>query len=233
MVDIGYKYYRFGSHDSIDIDVLVEHDKSTGEEKDKDLISILKAKHASIANWNINIIAIENGVVVKSIPSKGSPDGVNNSLFHTYCYHEQKFKLPLTRKVDRDVRQAIEKCLTAIFTFYKGTKLKELYKSIPKEVKNGNSDFTNRIEWLNKINFNNIPYEESVDNTNAYKAIAFHIGQTISLIDGVEVYTKRDLIERHPQLSSIIKRDNQSDLNELNNKLRDLVKKIIHFKDSK
>lgn len=233
MVDIGYKYYRFGSKDSIDIDVLIEHEKASGEEKDKQLIDILKAQHPNIVDWNINIIAIEEGVVVKSIPSKGSPDAVNNSLFNTYYYHEQRFNFPLNQLVERDVKQAIEKCLTSIFTFYKGTKLNAFYKSIPKEVKNGKANFVTRMEWLQKIDFNNIPYVESVVKLNAYKSIAFHIGQTISLIDGVQIYTKQDLLIYHPELSSIIKREEQNNLNVLNNKLNSLIQKIVQFNSSK
>jgi hypothetical protein len=226
MIDIGYKYYRFGSEDSVDIDILVDHSLASGEERDKYLITELKNQVHQITDWNINIISIENGLVVKSIPSKGSPDGVNNSLYETYQLHKQKFPFPLERKLERDIDAAIEKCLTALFTFYKRTNQEEFYKSIPKEIKNGEAQMKIRLEKLNQFDFNLLPYDDDMRNRNAFKSIAFHIGQTISLINGKEIYTKADLVYLHPELSPLIKRDNIGSLERLNSKKDELIKTI-------
>ncbi|MCA6493249.1 MAG: hypothetical protein IM572_11290 [Chitinophagaceae bacterium] len=226
MIDIGYKYYRFGSADSIDIDILVDHPEATGQEKDKDLISALKKQFLQTADWNMNIISIENGVVIKSIPSKGSPDGVNNSLFETYRLHEQKFPFPLERKLKRNVDAAIEKCLTAIFTFYKNTRHQEIYEAIPRQIKKGQAPMEERLRVLQQFSFNNQPYDDDAKNKNAYKSTAFHIGQTISLINGREIYTKADLVYLHPELSPIIKRENIGLLERLNSKKDELIKTI-------
>lgn len=226
MIDIGCKYYRFGSKDSIDIDILIEHPEATGEEKDIDLITVLKNQNHLTAEWNINIISIENRVVVKSIPSKGLPDGVNNSLFETYHLHEQKFPFPLEKKLARNIDVAIEKCLTAIFTFYKRTNQDKFYKLITKEIKNGEAPMALRLDQLKQIDFNNMPYDDDEKNRNAYKSIAFHIGQTISLIDGIEIYTKENLINNHSELTSIINRENLSSIDSLNHKNVDLTNKI-------
>jgi hypothetical protein len=226
MLDIGYKYYRFGSADSIDIDVLVDHPEATGQEKDKDIICALKNQFPRIADWNINIISIENGLVVKSIPSKGSPDGVNNSLYETFHLHEQKYSFPLTQRLERNIDAAIEKCLTAIFTFYKRTNQDKFYKSIPKEIKNGEATLKDRLDKLNQFDFNLLPYDDDMRNRNAFKSIAFHIGQTLSLINGIEIYTKADLVYLHPELSPIIKRENIGLLERLNSKKDELIKTI-------
>ncbi len=226
MIDIGYKYYRFGSKDSLDIDILIEHPESTGLEKDKDLIKSIKNQYHQIDDWNVNIISIENGEVVKSIPSKGFPDGVNNSLYETYHLHNQKFPFPLTRKLERNIVAAIEKCLTAIFTFYKRTLQNDFYESIPKEIKNGKASMELRLNKLNEIDFNLLPYDDDTKNKNAFKSIAFNIGQTISLINGIEIYTKADLVYLHPELSSIIKRENIGLLEQLNSKKDELIKTI-------
>lgn len=230
MIDIGYKYYRFGSKDSIDIDILIEHPEATGEEKDKDLISALKNQIHQIIDWNVNIISIENGVVVKSIPSKGSPDGVNNSLYETYHLHEQKFPFPLERKLERDIDAAIEKCLTAIFTFYKRTKKDDFYRTIPKEIKNGTVPLDERLKYLERFDYNNLPYDEDKKNRDALKSIAFHIGQTISLLQGIEIYTKAELVYYHPKLMSFIYRDQCKNSNQLNLALYNLSQILTHFK---
>lgn len=223
MLEIEHKYYRFGSKDSIDIDVLVNHPEATGQEKDKNIINALKNQFPGIADWNVNIISIENGVVVKSIPSKGSPDGVNNSLFETYHLHEQKFPFPLERKLDRNVDAAIEKCLTAIFTFFKRTNQEEFYKSIPKEIKNGEAPMKERLAKLSEFDFNLLPYDDDMRNRNAFKSIAFIIGQTLSLLNGIEIYTKSDLILNHVELTDFILRKQIKSNCIINQKMKQLI----------
>lgn len=119
MTDIGYKYSFFGSSDSTDIDVMIDHANATGEPTDKDLITSLKNKHPDIKEWNINIISIKDGFVVKSIPSKGSLDSVNNSLFYTYHLHAQQqlFAFPLADRVERILPLAVIKCVRAVCLF--------------------------------------------------------------------------------------------------------------------
>lgn len=226
LIDIGYEYYRFGSVDSIDIDILINHPNSTGLENDSQLLKIIKEQNSKVKEWNANIIAIENGVVTKSIPSKGAPDGVNNCLYDTYKFHLQKFNFPLKQKLERNRSVAIEKFLSSIFTFYKESIQNEFYKSIPKNVKNASIPLSERIEYLSKFDFNLKPFESDRDNIEAYKRIAFHLGQTISLLDGVEIYTKQDLIKYHIQLKKIIDRELIDSYNILNEKLNDLINKI-------
>lgn len=229
MPEIDFDYYRFGSKDSIDIDVLIVHPESSGLESDNQLIKQINKDYPITHNWNINIIKIKNGVVINSIPSKGNPDSVNNSLFETYSLHEQKHPFPLKRKVERNKNLAIEKCLVAIFTFYKKTDHQTFYKSIPKEIKNGKAALVDRLAFLEKIDFNILPFDEEAKNKNAFKSLAFHVGQTISLLDGVEIYTKQKLISFHPDLEYLIKRSSIEETNIINVKLAKLKESIIKY----
>jgi hypothetical protein len=52
MIDIGYKYYFFGSHDSRDTDVLIDYDEATGKPFDVNIIKILKKQYPEIKDWN-------------------------------------------------------------------------------------------------------------------------------------------------------------------------------------
>ncbi|MFD2603474.1 hypothetical protein [Flavobacterium suzhouense] len=229
MIEIDFPYYFFGSKDSLDIDVMINHPQASGIERDKELINDIKQKYPSTTDWNINIITIDNGVVTNTIPSKGNPDGVNNSLYETYNLHKQKYPFPLLNKVERDCNTAIEKCLSYIFTFYKNTECKNLYKYIPKEIKNGKAEISIRLEHLKNIDLTHLPYLEDIKNKNAFKSLAFNIGQTISLINGIEIYTKSDLVYYHINLSSFIKRESIGDLKIINQKKEELIQKIKEF----
>ena len=224
------EYYFFGSEDSKDIDVLVKHPRALGIENDKTLIKELKDCHNEIAQWNINIIGIEDGVVTKSIPSKGNPDSVNNSLYETYALHQQMYMpLPIIHKVERNIPLAIEKCLTAIFTFYKRTDREDIYNSIPRAVKNGTESWDVRKEYLLNVDFSQTPYLNNERNVDSYKSIAFRIGQMISLFDGVEIYTKLSLKKHHPTLMDFIDREVKPNYILLNTKKDELALKIDYF----
>jgi hypothetical protein len=224
---MNFEYYIFGSKDSIDIDVLIVHPDSKGLEIDNLLIKQIKSDYSETSNWNINIIQINGGIVINSIPSKGSPDSVHNSLYETYELHQQKYPFPLKTKLERNIPFAIEKCLISIFTFYKKTKHHEFYKSIPKEFKNGQANIVDRLSFLEKIDFKILPYEEEIQNMNAYKSLAFHVGQTISLINGIEIYTKQKLISFHPDLEMLIYRINIEQRDNINKKIIELKNLII------
>ncbi len=224
---MNFEYYVFGSEDSIDTDVLIVHPDSKGLEIDNLLIKQIKSEYSEAYNWNINIIQIDDGTVINSIPSKGSPDSVNNSLYETYKLHQQKYPFPLKRKLERNIPLAIEKCLISIFTFYKKTNHDEFYKSIPKEFKNGSANLIDRLSFLEKIDFNILPYEEEIKNINAFKSLAFHVGQTISLINGIEIYTKQKFLSFHPDLKMLIKRTDINQRDNINNKIIELKNLII------
>jgi hypothetical protein len=208
MIDIGYKYYFFGSSDSTDIDVMIDHANATGEPADKDLISALRDNYSEIKDWNINIISIKDGFVVKSIPSKGSPDSINNSLYYTYQLHAQQqvFPFSLADRVDRILPLAVVKCVRAALTLFKNSADEGFYKEKVRPIlRSGN--WQDRVELLSELTYTQPFCDNEKDSINLFKSVAFYIGQTISLFSGIEIYTKSDLKLNHPELSPIIDRE--------------------------
>lgn len=208
MIDIKMPYYRFGSKDSRDIDILIDHFDCKGEESDKDLIESLKKLHPEIEKekWQINIIKIEDAFVIKSIPSKGSADSVNNSLFETYHLHKQNHPFPLKGLVERCRILALVKCLRAVLTSFAKYSAPTYYETTIRPIIKSKL-FKDWIDLLDKIDFNELQFDNDVIKKNQLKSLAFHIGQTISLINNIEIYTKQELVYWHPELSNLIKRE--------------------------
>lgn len=196
-----YKYYYFGSANSTDRDVIVDHPDATGTEGDTHLIKELKAKFPICSNWDINIVKIKEGYIIKSIPSKGNVDSVNNSLFQTYHLHEQEYSQPLKGNIERHKLLAVVRCIRAILLSVKKT---SQYKATIRHIMKG--DFQGRIDALSSITFCESTFPTLPDSYNEFKRIAFRIGQTLSLMNGTEIYTKADFIANYPDLANIINR---------------------------
>jgi hypothetical protein len=69
--------------------------------------------------------------------------------------------------------------------------------------------------------------EDEIKKTDSLKRISFHVGQTISLLENIEIYTKSDLIKEHPELSDYINRIPLNSYENLNNKIYQL-KNCLH-----
>jgi hypothetical protein len=231
MNNIGFKYYKFGSQNSLDNDYLIDHPNSTGNENDVSIIRLLKSQFLFIEDWDINIIKIENGIVINSIPSKGSTDSVNNSLFETYQLHEQKFEFPLKRKLDRNKLEAIRRCVNAILTFYKNTDQNDFYETVPRKVLKPVKSLVEQLEVLKEYDFDKLPpFINEAKNVEKFKKIGFHIGQTIALIDdSKEIYTKEELIAYNPDLKDVINRKLNNSYSILNEKLDLLNRKATEY----
>ncbi len=221
MIDIGMPYYRFGSKDSQDIDILIDYDIASGNETDYSLIYSLKDKYPAIKEWQINIIKIEDGLVGKSIPSKGSPDAVNNSLYETYHLHKQFYPFPIRAKLVRCKILAIVKCVRAVLTSFDKKNAGDYYTEYirPKLKSNSFKDWT---QLLTGVDLNRIAFENEEAKINKLKSLSFHIGQTISLINDIEIYTKQELVYWHPELLKLIKREDCNGIDLINGKLTEL-----------
>ena len=223
-----FKFYKFGSKDSIDDDYLVEHSEATGTEIDVNLISSLKLQYPEMQEWDINIIKIIDGEILFSIPSKGNRDAVHNSLLRTYSFHKQMFPCPIQYPVERNLELAIEKCVDHVLTFHK-TMDSEFYKNVARPaLKSKNSKI--KVEALNLIDFNNLKLSDDNDlKLKRLKNITFHISQTLALFDNIEIYTKHELISLYPELEDIIYRREVNSYSVINEKLKKLQKRIEVF----
>ena len=226
---IPYKYYFYGSADSIDKDVLIEIPSFELPEIQEDRkILCHKIKTEYNLDWNINLFCVENGIVSNTIYPKTWVDSVNNSLYNTYSLHEQVYTLPIDRCVNRNKLLALYKTIRTVLAMTTKTH----YRKSVKPYMNGRHEFKFKLDVIKTIDFTTISdFEQpNMKNEDAWKVIAFYIGQNISLIrDGIEIYTKGDLVSNHPELEPFIYRKNISDDAKvvLNNILKYYIQEIV------
>ncbi len=195
-------FYFFGSHNSQDKDVLLEcadiPDKQTAH------LWIQDYKATQQVDWNINLITVQHGQIVNTIPSKATIDGVNNALLYTYALHEQKFPLPILHSVKRHLLLNTYRCIRTVLTFCTRTQ----YRSQIRPTLNGIHPFAHKIKSLQIIDFKEINSFEAkyTADVNIWKAIAFYLGQTLALWQGIEIYTKDDLVKHFPAFEKFIYR---------------------------
>ena len=209
--------YIHGSEDSIDVDVLCVFEKMPSS------IQKCKLYCSEDPTENRNIIVIKDGVVTECF--KGTPDEVNNALYRTYSLHKQDYPLLVTREVERDLTIKIIRAMRIILSHISRSEFRA-------EVKYGLSHgFNERIEALTLVNFAFIDYRNLNHNMTKYdilKTIAFQMGQTLALIHGVELYTKKEVAEYYPTLKPFLYRRGDVRMEDLNDFKESL---LLHIKN--
>ena len=209
--------YIHGSEDSIDTDVVYVVDKLPSLQECK--------KFCSDKEENRNICVINNGIVTECY--KGTPDEVNNAVFLTYHLHEQEYPLLITKLVQRDVTA---KCMRAVRIILSHLSRSQ-YRTQVKAALVG--DWFTRIKTLKDIDLTTIDFStlnKNMTTEDVLKTIAFQLGQTILLIDGIECYTKGSVGENLPSLIPFLYRDYGSHVTELErwkNYFIEIIKKTI------
>jgi len=230
MINIGHKYYFYGSHNSIDKDVfIIVNEIPNNIETAIQYMKSLNKKYN--LNWNINMIVINDGVVVDCIPSKGSIYSLNNSLYYTYNNHTQYFENPIKRLIEPNTLLNIYKCVRNILTQL--TRVNQKYRTNIKPTLKGIHPWYKKIEALEKVNFAEIEtfnqkYQSDIDT---WKILAFYLGQSLSLLENIEIYTKDKCLEEHPCLDHFINRKQITILDKkiLQAKLENYIRKIKHL----
>jgi len=201
-IDIGFPYYFFGSPDSLDIDVLIDHPEPWDQ-----VIKGLQQRYPAAKEWNISLISIKDDKVVATMPKKGTRDAVHNSLYHTYAHHKDKqvYELPLRAPVPRHLLLAIDGCIRNLLVTVSTSELKDFYKLNFRPAMRAGI-WADRLDLLLKWPYDQPYYKDPTACIGIYKSLAFDVGQTLSLLDGVELYTKSEVIAAHPELADIIGR---------------------------
>ena len=199
-----HKYYFYGSEDSIDTDVFIIVDEIPSNIETA--IQYMKElKKTFNLDWNMNMLVIKDGVVVDNIPSKGSKYSLNNSLYYTYENHTQVYENPIKRLLKPNKLLNIYKCVRNILT--QCTRVNQEYRDFIKPLK-GIHPWENKLISFEKIDFTEIEkfnqnYQSDIDT---WKSIAFYLGQSLSLLNDIEIYTKKHLLEEHPCFENFIQR---------------------------
>lgn len=191
--------------DSVDVDVMVDHPEASSNESDSMIAHALRQQFPQTGSWNINIIRIHDGIVVDSIPNKGQADSVNNSLYHTFQHHQQPFAFPIDRLVARNLPLAVVKCVNASILWFKDNHRHQEYKErLRPALMSGN--WADSVDLLPTLNFENPFTDDIIANRNIIKSLAFNIGQTVDLFDGVELYTKGELGNYYSEMMPLLMR---------------------------
>lgn len=197
--------YIHGSEDSIDVDVFYVFD---------DMPSLTFCQlFCDDKNENRNIITIENEIVTNCF--KGTIDEVNNGLYYTYSLHPQTYDLLVNRIVERDVLIKIIRVVRCILSHCSRTKYRDMVKNTLRSY-----SWKDRLKILRSIDFENInDFGKNGTLKDIYKIFAFQLGQVLGLLQGVELYTKKDISNGYPQLEKYLYRQ-QTDFFFLDNHLK-------------
>jgi hypothetical protein len=210
-----YKYYFYGSGNSIEKDVLIQIEKKEMPQVQEERKIFLKNLELEYhLNWNTNLIVIENGIIIDTIYPKSWVDSLNNSLYVTYNLHEQVFENPINFMVKRNKLLAIYKAVRTVLSLNSRTDKRTLIRPFL----NGIHDFNLKLKSLKSIDLRDINSfnQKNFKDIDIWKTISFYVGQNVLLIEqNIEIYTKNDLLKYYPELSVYINRFeySNSDLN--------------------
>ncbi len=203
-----FKFQIFGSKTSQDIDVIVFVDTiidnpyyALEECKvyDKKIAEFLKTDK----KVNSHLAIVENGIIKKVL--KGTEDEVNNSLIRTYDLHEQYFPNHIRAFIQRDIDLKILRTGRVLLSLISRTEYRPIVKLALQK------DFKERVEALYQCDITKFQSKSLINKNVSWddfiKVYAFQIGQTLGLLDGLELYTKEEIIDAYPELKPYILRD--------------------------
>lgn len=223
-------YNVFGSGDSLDYDIVVkvqslytiEINKKIVEEYEKYLSTIFNDKPL-----NCNLVVVKDGIITGSF--KGTSDEVNNSVFRTYNLHKQHCDCLVQKLVRRNIEIKIERLFRTILSFCSRTSYRTEVKLALK------SNFGERFYCVKNIDFLNIDKEptwnKNITKEHFLKKSSFQICQLLELLNGNEVYTKKEICDLYTELYPFLYNSVYSDTNiRFLNSLKNELCKIIEQK---
>jgi len=199
------KYQIFGSASSLDLDVVffVDEIKSIEENHAKIADLVAETHFNTHKKVNANIAVVQDNVITNCF--KGSPDELNNALFETYYLHNQPFESLVTKMVDRDINLKMERCARTIVSYFTRTHLRASAKNALR------ADFKTKIKFLETIKLNQFDdFGKHGTPIEIYKSMAFQLGQTLALMDDLEVFTKEAIAIAYPTLEDYLMRKETS-----------------------
>ncbi|MCK9476543.1 MAG: hypothetical protein M0R46_11520 [Candidatus Muirbacterium halophilum] len=229
------KFQIFGSTSSEDYDVMVfvdeipitEEAKRLCEKYNKKLYMRFVDTGMPIKKLNCNLAVLKDGVVVEVF--KGTSDEVNNSCFLTYDFHTQIHPNQILKTVDRDVDIKIMRSARFMLMYLSRSEHRF-------DVKRGlKSNFVKKIKVLENIDLTKTTDlgEKGVDWVDYLKSMSFQLGQSLALLNGIELYTKEDISSHFPSLETMLNRTGE-DLLAIESMKEDFIRECkLHMKSMK
>lgn len=204
-------YQLFGSQYSQDIDVVffVEKIPETTAEcaaLSRLLCSTFPKNKPDKRVVNGNLAVCENGQLTAVF--KGTTDELNNALFYTYSLHEQQFENKICLLLERDIDLKFLRATRTILSYFTRTAYRKQIKAALQ------GDIDRKFQVLNECDWGEL-FEKDASNVDMFKSIAFQLGQSLALAQGVELYTKSAIAGHFPHLSPFLDRITPSDFTDL------------------
>jgi hypothetical protein len=191
----------FGSEDSVDRDALYLVSELPDFEACREYCRSIAVGER---RENRNLAVVQDGVVVDCF--KGLPDELNNAVFSTYSLHPQEMANPIVQRVRRMVPLKAVRAVRIILSMLSRTTERSQIKAA---LQSYNQE--QRVETLRQIDF-----ADAALDTESLKSIAFQLGQILALIDGIECYTKSEIMGLFPELAPFLRREPEADASVLN-----------------
>jgi hypothetical protein len=213
-------YQIFGSENSTDVDIVFFVDKIPNTIIDaanlcKQYCSSLELDYNK-KKLNANLAVKQNGILKDVF--KGTSDELNNALYHTYKHHQQKHEQQISRLLMRDINLKYLRCSRMILSFLTKTSFRNNIKTAL------DSTIQTKLEVLKNIDLNLIiDFGRNANIIEIKKTIAFQLGQTLLLNDGIEVYTKNEVADKINILKPYLLRDTQTNFNDLQQTLNTYI----------
>jgi hypothetical protein len=189
------KFNVFGSKSSRDRDVLVYIESLPSLEECKSLSKRMDSEISGLypdgKEVNTNLAVVTDGAISEVF--KGTVDEVNNSVFVTYCDHEQKFPLLISLKTLRAARISL--------SLYSRTDYRPQVKSALK------GNLVDKLDVLKLVDFScRTEFGKKGSDADVYKNVAFQLGQVLGLKQGIELYSKEAISSLFADLTSALNR---------------------------
>ena len=191
----------FGSKNSLDLDVCFFVKALSSIDNNHKKVETLVQEQAfkTTKTVNANLAIIKDGVVVDCF--KGIVDELNNALYKTYHLHEQEHGNKIKLLLPRNVEFRKERCARLLVSYFTRTELRSEAKIALK------GTLSDKLLFLERLNLNEFTtFGKHGSKIEIYKSMAFQLGITLALIQGVELYTKEGVIEQFPELRFYILR---------------------------
>jgi hypothetical protein len=190
-------FHVFGSASSVDCDVVVFVSTLPTLEEGKALAARLApelaAQLGTEKKLNINFAVLHEGVIVATL--KGLPDETNNAVLATYGLHKQAHPLAVAHPVMRDRLAKFDRTARIVLSHFTRTEQREAIKQALR------GDLQEKCAMLLQVDLATpLDFGKNGPPEDAYKSIAFQLGQAVALADGEELYTKEEIRRVFPFL---------------------------------
>src|SRR5690554_4809313 len=210
-----YKFYFFGSENSVDIDVMVNLADDYSNNKIEQ-VKENREQYGLKPEWDLSFIKIEDGIVTKSSPVQYIAS-VNNCLFSTFKNHNQKYPIPIVRTLPLCLKKSVYRYENIYYTLikkYLNEDINSPIYALQKKRKNSTQEVNNFISLTKQINdlyIELLPSLFNCLNVDELKRLSYYIVQlNYFLKNKTEFYTKNEYLKKYPEISSLIKRESHT-----------------------